>query len=363
MQRLMIVLAAVLGTLLAAWALADSSKSHAAFGTVTVQIKDSDGDGCNDAEESHFPVGLGLLDPANPLDFPDVNGDRRINSIDMMLVGFRWPSWVGSFLYHERYDLIGPEGLGPDGKIDILDLQFVASRFGISCQGSMTVQVNLDAEGCNNVSTLGSGGLAGVSEDLATVDCTLVYDEDGDVVEFIKREFTFVSSVEELTEEEAAEAGYVAPTEEEAKEAGLISEGDGGAAGLQPWYTWTCRVHGSWLNVFRREVFRIDLVQRFTTTPYTNIDWPPPEGSATESSAWGWSVGRDARVDDTYPLRYYLFPDIVAVGETHASARFDFRVSFLGIQATLRTYTAHLYLKFQYPTAEKSRCQTSYSPH
>lgn len=91
---------------------------------------DTDFDGCNDAEEVKFG-----LDPNNSLDFPDFNSDGNIDVLDTQAVAMRWNSSYGSLLYDVKYDRAGAVGGGPDGKIDIRDLQYVYGRLWIHCQG------------------------------------------------------------------------------------------------------------------------------------------------------------------------------------------------------------------------------------
>lgn len=99
---------------------------------------DSDFDGCNDTEE----VVLGL-DPNNFFDFPDFGGpqgsrnpDGVIDAVDGQSVAFRWATEAGDpyyDVYFDRHDGTGANG--PNGEIDIMDLQVVYGRFGMACQG------------------------------------------------------------------------------------------------------------------------------------------------------------------------------------------------------------------------------------
>ncbi len=57
----------------------------------------------------------------------DVNGDCRVNIIDLALVASRYEIGVGSLLYSPQYDL------NQDGVINILDIQIVAAHYNQHC--------------------------------------------------------------------------------------------------------------------------------------------------------------------------------------------------------------------------------------
>lgn len=101
---------------------------------------DTDMDGCNDAEE----VAKGM-NPNNFFDFPDVDRDLQIDALDMQNVSVRWGATYasGSPLYDVKFDVTnGTASGGPNGGINIYDLQYVMSRFGIRCQGVPTPNIN-----------------------------------------------------------------------------------------------------------------------------------------------------------------------------------------------------------------------------
>ena len=60
----------------------------------------------------------------------DVRPDCRVDVLDTQTVAFRWGVTIGSLLYNQRYDL---EPDGGDGDIDIKDLQFTYGRFASDC--------------------------------------------------------------------------------------------------------------------------------------------------------------------------------------------------------------------------------------
>jgi len=110
-------------------------QTTAPVGTIAAQdlsLVDTDLDGCNDAEE----IEKGL-DPNNPYDWPDGNSDLVIDTMDAQDTGFRWGAEYGDILYDPDYDRHDGTGAnGPNGEIDIFDLQVVYGRFGMSCQGA-----------------------------------------------------------------------------------------------------------------------------------------------------------------------------------------------------------------------------------
>jgi hypothetical protein len=57
----------------------------------------------------------------------DVNGDCKVNVLDLSLEASRYLIGIGSLLYSPTYDL------NHDGVINILDIQMVAAHFNQSC--------------------------------------------------------------------------------------------------------------------------------------------------------------------------------------------------------------------------------------
>jgi hypothetical protein len=57
----------------------------------------------------------------------DLNGDGKIDIIDVQIIAGRWNTKSGHPLYEKRYDL------DEDGDIDIFDVQAVTSRWGTAC--------------------------------------------------------------------------------------------------------------------------------------------------------------------------------------------------------------------------------------
>lgn len=57
----------------------------------------------------------------------DVNGDCKVDVLDLALVGSRYGYSIGSLLYSPRYDL------NHDGRINIFDVQIVAAHLGEHC--------------------------------------------------------------------------------------------------------------------------------------------------------------------------------------------------------------------------------------
>lgn len=126
MRKTTVMIGALLVLLVSVQITAPVNKTKA----VDLSSMDSDYDGCSDSEE----IARGL-DPNSFFDFPDFDSDRQINALDTQSVSFRWGAAFGSPLYNVKFDRQGGVGGGPDGDIDISDLQLVYGRFGLRCQG------------------------------------------------------------------------------------------------------------------------------------------------------------------------------------------------------------------------------------
>lgn len=114
------------------------AEQHGQTALAVSSLVDTDFDGCNDAEEIAFG-----LDPNNSLDFSDFVVDGGIDIMDQAFVIFRWGSKFGSLLYDVYYDRNnGTVGGGPDGDIDIFDLQQVFGQHGLQCQGVPAMDLN-----------------------------------------------------------------------------------------------------------------------------------------------------------------------------------------------------------------------------
>jgi bacillolysin len=100
---------------------------------------DSDGDGCADAEElgTQHLYG-GQRDPANPWDFYDVNGTKKVDAADIGLVRLNFngtgPTPEEDLIY-DRSAGAAPWAPGPpDNKISAVDIGLVRASFNDSCQ-------------------------------------------------------------------------------------------------------------------------------------------------------------------------------------------------------------------------------------
>jgi alkaline phosphatase D len=103
---------------------------------------DSDHDGCTDAAEAGSDAALGgQRDPLNHWDFYDVNGDRRVDSRDALVVSDALGLKIGDDGYDPTLDrseptddksIAGP----PDGTISDDDVFLVTAQVGASCAGA-----------------------------------------------------------------------------------------------------------------------------------------------------------------------------------------------------------------------------------
>lgn len=192
-------------------------------------------------------------------------------------------------------------------------------------------------------------------------DCFSLYRDDGTIVDYLAREITSEEFSEQITAEEAAALGFTAPSLEEAQALGLAPKGVD-ATQLASWANWTCRTTLGVRNLYRQTVMELSTTQRFSTTQFTNIVWPPPPAEVYAEAGWGWSVDREAEAV-TYPIAWFDIPNnIVAVGETHASARFELRFSVLGVSINLAERTLNDYIRFNY-VSTGSPCHYQTKPH
>lgn len=103
---------------------------------------DTDFDGCSDGEElGNKSRKGGRRDPNNPLDFFDVNFDRKVTVKDAMEVRARYGAERGDTNYDLAYDRAqmgdDPWELGPgDGMIDRADINAVLTQLGDKCKGA-----------------------------------------------------------------------------------------------------------------------------------------------------------------------------------------------------------------------------------
>jgi hypothetical protein len=80
-----------------------------------------------------------MRDPANPWDFYDTNGSRKVDASDISGVRFRYTGSLPTAPENQPYDRStgaavwapGP----PDNRIDSVDIALVRSSFGHECQG------------------------------------------------------------------------------------------------------------------------------------------------------------------------------------------------------------------------------------
>jgi hypothetical protein len=91
------------------------------------------------------------------------------------------------------------------------------------------------------------------------------------------------------------------------------------------WVDWTCsgKTEAKRLGIV---LYGLYLTQKWRTTPYTNIQWPPPPGRATIETT-GWALSQGPVVDtpvvlETYPNN----PNAVSTGGVHAWASFTLGV-------------------------------------
>jgi PKD repeat protein len=101
---------------------------------------DTDGDGCADGEEVLFDKAFGgQRDPLNEWDFYDVNGDKKIDAVDIGLVRSKFNPSAPVAPGDEQYDRsagTAPWAPGPpNGVMNALDISLIRASFGHSCLG------------------------------------------------------------------------------------------------------------------------------------------------------------------------------------------------------------------------------------
>ena len=108
---------------------------------IVTQILDQ---GCQLADLQGHPIPIFSCDNAD-ITFRflegDVSADCKVDAVDAQTVAFRWGAQLGSLLYEPFFDLVPSGQLNGDGRIDILDLQFVYGRLGSSCRNPLPPQL------------------------------------------------------------------------------------------------------------------------------------------------------------------------------------------------------------------------------
>jgi hypothetical protein len=111
--------------------------------TATPFFPDTDGDGCTDFEEDVTSPGSellgGLRDKLNRWDFYDVNGDKKIDTVDIGLVRSKWNPFGPVLPADEIYDRsVGAATWAPgppDNRINAIDIAKIRASFNHDCQG------------------------------------------------------------------------------------------------------------------------------------------------------------------------------------------------------------------------------------
>lgn len=211
---------------------------QAQAGSITVEVFDTDGDGCNDYEEQNDDPTLGgQRDPSNFWDFYSVpNGmgarDRVISVGDIAALVQRFGAndnggmapinrssdplntQVPGSGYHPIFDRGGPLpnaqyvwNLAPaDGAISAADISVLVRQFGHRCEGPFTKTIDLDAECGTLVKDEGEPlDPLELTDGQAHTECFLVKDPNtGNILDVRRVEITADTTQEEevLLEEE-----------------------------------------------------------------------------------------------------------------------------------------------------------------
>lgn len=203
--------------------------------TEEVEWLDSDGDACPDVQEVSLDSRKGgLRDPGDPYDFYDVTGwysresDGKIDVMDMQSVAFRWGATTGSLYYDAKYDrsvelVNGPFDLGPpDGEINIYDLQAMYAQAWAECQEKTSL---------SDIAPLCDGNLKEAKDPSGVVlvpgktykECKLIRDDSGKLVDVAILEETTAITDESFSDDpvvpEQVEKG-IAPAAPSAEAAG-----------------------------------------------------------------------------------------------------------------------------------------------
>lgn len=309
---------------------------------------DPDNDGCTTQEEwGTDPATGGARDPASFWDFFDTPPrDNHINIIDIGRVVARFGAVEGSPDYYPSFDRSAPPaGSGiwasgpPDGQVNILDVGLMIAQFGHACR---------EIEWCNGYVIAEPDqeyhADFSVYPGERIRDCYTIFDEQGRAVDYLIHEAEAEDAAEELSEEQVAEMGLTMPTHDEAKAIAEATGQDWETMELLPWYRWTCIGSAWYRSIFNQTLMKIRVVRSYVTTPYGNIVWRPPNAEiSVPKTNSGWRLASNGLRLWTYPISYFRYPDIVAVGETHGQGRFELRAFGL----TIQTRTLHLYVKFK----------------
>lgn len=340
-------LVVVLGVaVILALAMLSSTGSIAHAGNIDAAA-DPDNDGCTTAEELGVnPAAGGMRDPNNPWDFFDT--PPRDNSIvigDILRVVAHFGTSDGGPNYYEAFDRSPPppgadlwDLREPDGSVTINDILMVVVQFGHACT---------EIEWCNDnvkpLALLDTEPYEVTPAEPLWRDCFEVLDENGGVVDYVTREATVEVESEELTDEEVTALGLTLPQQwwdgDEDGPLGTLS-----VSAFPPWKNYYCKGTVRTVNLGRRTVNAVYIEQRWTTTPYTNIVWPPSRGNAWAESNFLWHVEADPEARPSpYPLLNYS-PGIVARGQNFVRSRHRLSIGPITIlEQTLRQWLTFNY--------------------
>lgn len=311
---------------------------------------DPDNDGCTTSEELGSDPALGgLRDPDNPNDFFDTPPrDNAVSIVDVLRIVARFGTTAGASNYSEAFDRSPPPPGGalwalgpPNGSITISDILASVFQFGHHCGELQGGWCQGDVK---DITLFNTEPIDELEVGESWRDCFEYYDAQGNMVGYLTRGAEGEVTSEEITEEEAQALGYSLPDG--------FTGGPGAAAALPPWRSWVCEWRYWTEGGAGNDVNVLHIRQRWVTTPFTNIAWPPPDGEAWAESHWGWHL---ADAPDPSPSPYaiaYYSPGIVARAETHATSYHEFTVSatFFGFggSVTIASQRIHGYLKFKY---------------
>lgn len=278
-------------------------------GSITVDVPDTDGDGCNDYVEQNIdtPHLGGARDADNAWDFFDVTGDRIVDIRDIQRVAYRFGVTAGTPLYGSTFDR-QPTGSDPwdlgagDGTISTADIAAAVTQFGHVCEGPFSKGVDLTAE-CNGiVKEVGEPEeQVELDEGESHVECVLVRNPDtAEVIDISKTE---ISNLGAVYEGEAVESEPLL----EPPSGGAGSPGKAIPLSVTTWGYYRCEAQKKVESLnFRTDLAKLKVILRWkgvidSNNPYYKVV-VFREVDKDVAAVWPWSViNRNDQIDHWYP--------------------------------------------------------------
>jgi hypothetical protein len=111
------------------------------------------------------------------------------------------------------------------------------------------------------------------------------------------------------------------------------------------WKWWTCSAKSETKDLVGLVLYRLTFKQRYQTSPYSNIVWPPSRGTASIYTNLGWTKDGDTVISRPQPYSYYS-SGIVKRGYSYASQTFKLMLTWYTMYT--RTVTINLVYGYNY---------------